>query len=105
MKPTEIKTQSDQFYGKFAEIASAVKNERIRQNLKFTHSSFGAQYHNIFVWLAVLGEEKGECDKAGLEIKFGKDTIAHLREELIQTAAVSFAIIERIDANEGELFA
>jgi hypothetical protein len=81
-----------------------IRRERLRQNFKFTEYQYGSQSHDIFKWLAILGEEIGEANKAALDHDFGKDTIEHLREELVQTAAVAVAIIQRIDASQGELF-
>ena len=63
--------------------------ERHRQDDKF-----GEQNHEIHKWLSILGEEVGECHKAGLEGKHYE-----LREELIQVAAVVHAIIESMDRN------
>ncbi len=108
MSPEEEREQTVlqlyHFRAEFDRITCEVRAERIRQNQKFTKTSYGAQYHDIFTWLTILSEETGESANAALEVKFGKDSVAHLREELVQSAAVIFAIIERIDANEGELF-
>jgi NTP pyrophosphatase (non-canonical NTP hydrolase) len=64
--------------------------ERRNQDKKF-----GIQNHEIHKWLSILGEEVGECHKAALE-----DNKTELREELIQVAAVSQAIIESMDRNK-----
>lgn len=82
-----------------------VYDERIRQNVKFTGTISGIQRHNILTWIAILGEEFGESSQAALDLTFMKDpsptafqkAVEHLRTELVQTAAVAFAIIERID--------
>lgn len=49
------------------------------------------------LYLTVLTEEVGEIAKAILDIRFGKDTLAHLREEAVQTAAVALAFVECLD--------
>ena len=43
-------------------------------------------------WLLILGEEFGESCKAVRDTVDGKDTVDHIREELVQTAAVAVAI-------------
>lgn len=75
-----------------------VRAERDRQDRKW-----GEQNHNLMVWLAVLGEEYGESCKAALDSrvgsKTGKATLADVRMELVQTAAVAVAAIECLDRN------
>lgn len=74
--------------------------ERGRQNDKW-----GEQNHHPFIWLAILGEEVGEANKACVEAEFGgytKEQWLELREELIQIAAVAEAFIESLDRNELE---
>jgi len=46
---------------------------------------------------AVLAEEFGEVANAALEVGYGSGSLAHLREELIQTAAVAVAWVEYLD--------
>jgi hypothetical protein len=103
--------------GKAAMRASALKittedvlPERERQNLRFTGHILGTQHHNALTWGCVLGEESGESQQAALDMIFDKNLqeniearLAHFRNELVQTAAVAFAIIERIDALDGYL--
>lgn len=100
--PTEILLRR-----KSREIADEVLQERYRQNVKFAGSTIGEQRHNVLTWACVLGEESGESQQAALDIVFGKTPtdFTHLREELVQTAAVAFAMIERIDARDGALIA
>jgi len=50
-----------------------------------------------FTRLAVLAEEFGEVANAVLETSYGADGDEHLREELIQVAAVAVAWVEAID--------
>ena len=71
-------------------ILANIKNERKNQDEKW-----GEQNHDIYKWLAILGEEVGEVNKAALEGK--KDEII---EELIQVSAVAVAMIESIQRNQ-----
>jgi NTP pyrophosphatase (non-canonical NTP hydrolase) len=86
----------------FNEIAAAVYCERIEQNRKW-----GQQNHAPIEWCAILGEEVGEVQKATLETHFAKqhgvpeNDYTNYRKELIQVAAVVFAMIESLDRNEG----
>jgi NTP pyrophosphatase (non-canonical NTP hydrolase) len=48
--------------------------------------------------MAILTEEVGESAEAALDAHFYPDrSLAHLREELIQVAAVAVAMVEHID--------
>lgn len=79
-----------------------IARERVRQDEKW-----GEQNHDPFVYLTVLGEEYGEACKAALEAHkwidghrssfWDAEKMKHLREELIQVAAVAKAIVECID--------
>ncbi len=66
----------------FAALFQAVIWERRRQ-----YQKWGQQSHSPAVWAVILGEEKGEVDRAVLE--HDGET---LREELIQVAAVALAV-------------
>lgn len=78
------------------QIYRDVDAERHRQDEKF-----GVQYHEWPVWSAVLSEECGEVAEACLKAHWGGPAdIAHLREELIQVAAVAVQMAEKIDAGE-----
>lgn len=99
----------------FENVRCSVRRERLRQNTKFSKTRYGHQSLNLHVWNTVLGEEVGEVSNALLELTFSNLTdvpnpqahviaqIAHLRDELVQVAAVAFAIIERIDAKDRSL--
>ena len=50
------------------DIFDQILLERIEQNKKF-----GAQEHDPFVWMTILGEEYGEACQAALKWEFGKD--------------------------------
>lgn len=76
-------------------VFDEIKQERIRQDAKW-----GEQNHSPNDWLMILGEEFGEVCKAALEAKFGKGTLREYRNELIQVAAVSIAMIECFDRND-----
>lgn len=66
--------------------------ERLKQNDKF-----GDQKHDIYKWLAILGEEVGEVNKAALHTEYGGPEAGNVREELVQVAAVAVKMIENID--------
>jgi NTP pyrophosphatase (non-canonical NTP hydrolase) len=82
----QIDTQINIFY--------EIQEERDRQDEKF-----GEQNHSPVLWCTILGEEVGEVNKAALENHFGKIDLMEYRQELIQTAAVCFAMIECFDRN------
>ncbi len=73
-------------------ILNEIKIERQNQDCKW-----GVQNHHPFVWLAILGEEVGEVNKAVLDHNFDKKSLENYREELIQVAAVAVAMIECLD--------
>lgn len=91
-------------------VLTEVGKERIQQ-----HRKWGEQNHCPWRWLAILGEEAGEANKAVLEssrinpetkrlefpsitpLKEGKGCY---REELIQVAAVAVAMVECLDRGE-----
>ena len=65
-------------------------SERDRQDKKW-----GEQNHDVYKWLAILGEEVGEVNKAALEENYN-ETI----DELIQIGAVVVAMIESLERNQ-----
>ena len=71
------------------EIIKLILEERQRQDLKW-----GEQNHNIYKWLAILGEEIGEVNKAALE-----DNYDEVIDELVQIGAVAIAMIESLERN------
>lgn len=71
-----------------------VSRERDSQDAKW-----GEQNHDPFCYLAILGEEVGEANEAALDLRFADGTRQHLREELIQVAAVAVAMVECLDRN------
>jgi hypothetical protein len=62
-------------------------SERVYQD-----SKWGVQDHSPEKWLAILGEEFGECCKASLE-----GDCDQYRAELISIAAVAIAAVESYD--------
>ena len=73
-----------------------IDDERERQERKF-----GPQRHDWAVWSAILSEECGEVAEACLRARWGEDRdLDHLREELIQVAAVAVQIVEKIDSGD-----
>tara|TARA_B100000530_G_C15656635_1_gene368575 strand:+ start:94 stop:330 length:237 start_codon:yes stop_codon:yes gene_type:complete len=75
-----------------SQIIESILDERDRQDAKW-----GEQNHEIFKWLAILGEEVGEINKAALENQYD-ETI----NELIQTGAVVVAMIESLERNKNK---
>lgn len=76
-------------------IYADIDTERDAQDAKW-----GEQTHSMPVWSAILTEECGEVAEAALRVAFhGEDAhLAHLREELVQVAAVAVHILEKIDS-------
>jgi hypothetical protein len=70
-----------------------VRGERARQDEKW-----GEQKHSPFIWLAILGEEFGELQKACLEWQFHEyyHRPCEIEHELIQVAAVAKAMYESL---------
>lgn len=73
-------------------VLSEVASERLRQD-----SMWGEQNHDPFIWLGILGEEKGEADRGAIQARFAGESLDNYREELIHTAAVAVAAIESLD--------
>ena len=71
-------------------ILDLISKERDTQDQKW-----GEQNHDIYKWLAILGEEVGEVNKAVLESKYDE-----IINELIQIGAVSVAMIESLERNK-----
>lgn len=80
-------------------ILNEITEERKRQD-----TLWGAQNHHPMAWLAILGEEVGEVNKAALEEYFkypeAEGDWAEYRKELIQVAAVAVAMVESFDRNK-----
>lgn len=78
-------------------IYTDIDTERDSQDAKW-----GNQHHSMPVWSAILSEECGEVAEAALRVAFhGEDDhLAHLREELVQVAAVAVQMIEKIDNSD-----
>ena len=77
-----------------AMILDAIRAERQRQDDKW-----GEQNHSPADWLAILGEEVGEANKAYVEWKFNQGPAADLETELVQVAAVAVSILESMKRN------
>lgn len=82
----------------YDDIEGEIRDERQRQDAKW-----GQQNHDPFKYLAILGEEVGEANKAALESfsfpveAWDHSALRHYREELVQIAAVTKAMIECLD--------
>ena len=74
------------------DIVKLILSERNKQDVKW-----GEQNHDIYKWLAILGEEVGEVNKAALE-----DQYDEVVDELVQIAAVAVAMIESLDRNRNK---
>jgi len=62
---------------------------------------WGHQQHSWPIWAAILGEESGEVAEVCLTAHWDEHSdLAHLREELVQVAAVAVHIIEKVDAGD-----
>lgn len=73
-------------------IFEEIKIEQDAQTIKW-----GEQNHHPYKWLAILGEEVGEANKAVLE-----SSLLQYRDELIQVAAVTVSAIESLDRGKWE---
>lgn len=71
------------------DVINLILKERQKQDIKW-----GEQNHDVYKWLAILGEEVGEANKAALE-----DSRNDLINELIQIGAVTVAMIESLKRN------
>ena len=69
------------------DILQKIVEERKRQDDKW-----GEQNHEPYKWLAILGEEVGEANKAVLE-----NNQKNIREELVQIAATAVAMYESLE--------
>jgi hypothetical protein len=77
-------------------VQSDVAVERARQDTKW-----GEQNRTPVEWMSILGEEYGEACQSANDLYFetADITVADLRAELVQVAAVAIAAIENIDRN------
>jgi hypothetical protein len=102
---------ADSASARLRRVLIAVEYERARQELIGSRKrSEGVDWRSCAdpamsggdaMRFAVLGEEVGEVARALLETSFGNDTDLHLREELVQVAAVAVAWVEAIDTRNG----
>lgn len=75
--------------------------QRIREERKHQDEKWGEQNHHPYKWLAVIGEEKGEADKAALEADWRQDqNYDDYEKELIELAACAIAAIECRERNK-----
>lgn len=91
LEPTHIEILRGRMYP----IVNKVLTERLRQDRKW-----GEQNHELHVWTDILGEEIGEISKALLEEQFGDGTNEHIAVELVQSAAVIFAMLEFMERHD-----
>lgn len=85
---------------RFRKILADIITERSRQDAKF-----GEQNHSPQDWLMILMEEVGEFARAHMEVVYSTTATdldakrRHLRQELVQVAAVAVAMLESADRN------
>lgn len=96
MTKDETKPLGD-LYFRASCVVHEVYEERLRQIGKW-----GDPNHPLADFLAILMEEVGEVAQAINGHRFGNASIADVRAELIQTAAVAVAMAEIIPADEKE---
>jgi len=76
------------------DIYQDIDAERDRQEAKF-----GSQMHPWPIWAAILAEEAGEVAEACLQAHWREEGgLDHLREELVQVAAVAVQMLEKLDS-------
>jgi NTP pyrophosphatase (non-canonical NTP hydrolase) len=76
------------------DIYRDIDAERDRQE-----SLYGDQLHSWPIWAAILSEETGEVSEACLQVHWHEENaLAHLREELVQVAAVAVQMLEKLDS-------
>ncbi len=83
-----------EFFEKWGGVIAEVEDDiedLITQERAFQLAKWGDEIHHPFKMLAILGEEKGEADKAALDGNW-----ANYEEELIQVAAVAIRAIQAI---------
>jgi NTP pyrophosphatase (non-canonical NTP hydrolase) len=73
-------------------VLADISGERDVQDNKW-----GDQQHDIYKFLAILGEEVGEVNKAALHTEYGGPEAGKIREELVQVAAVAVKMLENLD--------
>ena len=79
-----------------SELDRLEKYKPIERELKRAIKLHPVYPENIFQQLAIVQEEAGEVTKSVLDYHFGKDTIEHVREELIQTAAMCMRMLQNL---------
>lgn len=88
--------RSSELNGQPLGVYEEVSLERNNQEKKW-----GEQNHHPMEWLAILGEEVGEVNKAALEAYFAgyesTGNFSNYRKELIQVAAVAISMVESFD--------
>ncbi len=68
----------------------------IAQELTFAKLAHPNYPTDIFKQLAIMQEEAGEVTMAVNDLESGKSTTEHVRQELIQTAAMCVRMIENL---------
>ncbi|GEM_PF-4033695 len=89
----DVINRKDSFVMSYEHLAIFVPVQIELQRAEEIHPNFP---NDMFQQLAIMQEEAGEVTKAVLDYHFGKDTIEHVREELIQTAAMCVRMLQNL---------
>jgi NTP pyrophosphatase (non-canonical NTP hydrolase) len=75
------------------------KYEPIDRELNRAYKKHPGYPVDMFRQLAIMQEEAGEVTKAVLHYHYEDGTVEHIREELIQTAAMCMRMLENLPAD------
>ena len=78
------------------ELDSLQKYAPIEKELQRAMKKHPQYPSDIFRQLAIMQEEAGEVTMAVLHLEYERGTIEHVREELIQTAAMCVRMLENL---------
>ena len=78
-------------------IIDAIRAERDRQDKKYGDMNKDAP---ILDYAAFMGEEAGEALRAALDIKYKNTGLGSFLEEVVQTAAVAIATLQKFGLPE-----
>jgi len=83
----------ESFFMSYEILAKFIPVEVELQRAEKLHPNFPT---DLFQQLAIMQEEAGEVTKAVLDYHFRNDTIEHVREELIHTAAMCVRMLHNL---------
>ena len=93
MANEDVINRKDSFFMSYEHLTIFIPVQIELQRAEEIHPNFPK---DMFQQLAIMQEEAGEVTKAVLDYHFGKDTIEHVREELIQTAAMCVRMLQNL---------